>query len=310
MCYNYVYDRNKSGVGKERKKKMNMPHRFISGLSGDEITTLNEMVKNHDSYCVRRRAHAVLLSSEKFCIDVISSVCGADRDSVSSWLKSWETEGIRGLYDLPRSGAPPKLTEPDIEIIGKFIKEHPNSPKIILAKSIEKTGKKFSMSSLKRIVRKLNMKWKRVRKTVRKERDPEKYGKSLKEIEKLKEQQNAGISDLYFSDQTGFSQGSFIPYAYQPVGETLRIPSSGGSRLNVMGFYSTDNRFESFCFQDTINTSVAVRCSDEFSKTLIKKLMYLLIMLRYIGVMNSEKIFRNGGKESYISDIYLLIRRN
>jgi transposase len=57
---------------------------------------------------------------------------------VSSWPKSWETEGIRGLYDLPRSGAPPELTEPDIEITGKFIKEHPDSPKIIPAESIEK----------------------------------------------------------------------------------------------------------------------------------------------------------------------------
>jgi len=289
---------------------MNMPHRFVSELTGDEITTLNEMVKNHNSYRVRMRAHAVSLSYEQFGIAEIASVCKVSRNSVSSWLKAWETEGIRGLYDLPRSGAPPKLTEPDIEIIGKFIKEHPNSPKIILAKSIEKTGKNFSMSSLKRIVRKLRMRWKRVRKTVTKKRDPEKYEKSLKEIEKLKEQQKAGISDLYFSDQTGFSPGSFVPYAYQPVGETLRIPSSGGSRLNVMGFYSTDNRFESFCFQGTINTSVVVRCFDEFSKTLIKKVMYLLIMLRYITVMNSERIWRDGGKESYISDIYLLIHRN
>jgi hypothetical protein len=166
------------------------------------------------------------------------------------------------------------------------------------------------MSSLKRIVGKPDMKRKRVGKTVGKERDPEKYGKSLKETEKLKEQRKAGISDVYFPDQTGFSRGSFVPYAYQPVGETLGIPSSGGSRLDVTGFYSTDNRFGSFCFQDTVNTSVAVRCSDGFSKTLIKKLMYLSIMLRYIGVMNSEKIFRNGGKESYISGIHRLIRRN
>jgi transposase len=57
---------------------------------------------------------------------------------VSSWLKAWEKEGIAGLYDLPRSGAPPELTGPDIEIIGKFIKEYPNSPKIIPAESIEK----------------------------------------------------------------------------------------------------------------------------------------------------------------------------
>ena len=289
---------------------MNMPHRFISELSGDEITTLNEMVKNHNSYRVRRRAHAVLLSSEKFCIDTVASVCGADRDSVSSWLKAWETEGIRGLYDLPRSGAPPKLTESDIEIIGEFIKEYANSPKIILAKSIEKTGKNFSMSSLKRIVRKLNMRWKRVRKTVGRKRDPEESEKAIKKIEKIEEEQKAGACDLYFSDQSGFSSGSFVPYAYQPVGETFRIPSSGGGRLNVIGFYSRDNRFESFCFKGTVHSGVLSRCFDEFSKTLLKKLMYLLIILRCITVMNSEIIFRNGGKESYISGIYLLILRN
>ncbi|NJL58490.1 MAG: IS630 family transposase [Desulfobacteraceae bacterium] len=287
-----------------------MPHRYVSDLTEDEIITLKEMVKNHDSYPVRRRAHAVLLSYEKSGIKEIVRVCMASRNSVSSWLKAWETEGIRGLYDLPRSGAPPELTEADIEIIGKFVKEHPNSPKVILAKSIEKTGKKFSKSSLKRIIKKLNMRWKRVRKTVRKERDPEKYGKSLKEIEKYEEQQKAGIADLYFSDQSGFSSGSFVPYAYQPVGETLGIPSSGGGRINVIGFYSKDNRMESFCFKNTIHAGVISACSDEFSKIIIKKLMYLLIILRCITVRNSEKIFRDGGKESYISDIYLRILPN
>jgi transposase len=289
---------------------MNRPNRFVSDLSDDEIITLNETVKNHSAYRVRRCAHAVLLSSERFGIDDIAVACKADRDTVSSWLKAWETEGIRGLYDLPRSGAPPKLTEPDIEIIGEFIKEYPNSPKTILAKSIEKTGKNFSISSLKRIVKKLNMRWKRVRKTVRKKRDPDEFEKVRKRIEKYEEEQKAGTCDLYFSDQTGFSSGSFVPYAYQPVGETLRIPSSGGGRLNVIGFYSKDNRFESLCFKGSVHSGVLSRCFDEFSKTLIKKLMYLLIILRCITVMNSERIFRNGEKESYISGIYLLILRN
>lgn len=289
---------------------MNMPHRYVSGLTEDEITTLNEMVKNHDSYRVRRRAHAVLLSYEQFGIGEIAGVCKVSRNSVSSWLKAWETEGIGGLYDLPRSGAPTKLAEADIEIIGEFIKEHPNSPKIIPAESIEKTCRKFSMSSLRRIIKKLKMRWKRVRKTVGKKRDPEKYEKSRKKIEELKEQRKAGISDLYFSDQTGFSSGSFVPYAYQPIGETLGIPSSGGGRLNVIGFHSTDNITESFCFKNTIHAGVISACFDEFSKMLIKKLMYLLIILRCIIVRNSGRIFRDGGKESYISDIYRPIRPN
>jgi hypothetical protein len=35
---------------------MNIPHRSVSGLSGDEVTSLNGPVKNHDSYRVRRRS--------------------------------------------------------------------------------------------------------------------------------------------------------------------------------------------------------------------------------------------------------------
>jgi len=151
------------------------------------------------------------------------------------------------------------------------------------------------------------MRWKRVRKTVGRKIDPEESEKALKKIE---EEQKAGAYDLYFPDQSGFSSGSSVPYAYQPVGETFRIPSSGGGCPNVTGFYSRDNRSGSFCFKGTVHSGVLSRCSDEFSETLLKKLMYLLIILLCITVMNSERIFRNGGKESYISGICLLILRN
>lgn len=250
---------------------MNRPHRFVFPLTEDEITTLREMVKNHSSYHVRRRAHAVLSSSEGFGIDDIALICNADRDSVSSWIGAWEKNGIRGLYDLQRSGSPPKLTEADIEIVRGCINEHPNSPKGILAKSIEKIGKTFSMSTLKRIVKKLNMRWKRVRKSTRNGRDPKKFEKARKEIGKLKERQKSGEIDLYFSDQTGFSLGSYVPYAYQTVGETIEISSARSPRLNVIGFISPDNRFESLCFECTVNTDVIVRSFDEFSKNLTKK---------------------------------------
>jgi hypothetical protein len=92
---------------------MNMPHRFVSDLSTDEITAPNEPVKNHPFYRVRRRAHAVLLSYEQFGTAETASVCKVSRNPLSSWLKAWEKEGIAGLYDLPRSGAPPKLTRPE-----------------------------------------------------------------------------------------------------------------------------------------------------------------------------------------------------
>jgi hypothetical protein len=166
------------------------------------------------------------------------------------------------------------------------------------------------MSSSKRIVGKPDMRRKRVRKTVGRKRDPEESEKALEKIGKIGEEQKAGACDLHFPDRSGFSSGSSVPYAYQPVGETFRIPSSGGGRPDVTGFYSRDNRSGSFCFKGTVHSGVLSRCSDEFSETLLKKLMYLSIILRCITVMDSERIFRNGGKESYISGTYLLILRN
>jgi len=140
---------------------------------------------------------------------------------------------------------------------------------IIVENQLKKTGKKFSMSSLKRIVGKLNMRRKRVRKTVGRKRDPE---ESEKAPEKIEKERKAGGCDLHFPDRSGFSSGSSVPYAYQPVGETFRIPSSGGGRPDVTGFYSRDNRLESFCFKGTAyHSGVLSRCSDGFSETLLKK---------------------------------------
>jgi hypothetical protein len=134
------------------------------------------------------------------------------------------------------------------------------------------------MSSSKRIVGKPDMRRKRVRKTVGRKRDPEESEKALEKIGKIGEEQKAGACDLHFPDRSGFSSGSSVPYAYQPVGETFRIPSSGGGRPDVTGFYSRDNRSGSFCFKGTVHSGVLSRCSDEFSETLLKKLMYLSIL--------------------------------
>ncbi len=60
----------------------------------------------------------------------------------------------------------------------KIHKRTSDSPKIIQAESIEKTGEKFSMSSLKRIAGKPDMRRKRVRKTVGRKKRPGRIWKS------------------------------------------------------------------------------------------------------------------------------------
>nr|WP_328731154.1 transposase [Halomonas azerica] len=54
----------------------------------------------------------------------------------------------------------------------------------------------------------------------------------------MKEWEDSGTCDLYFFDETGFSQSSSLPYAWSPIGQPWEVTAySHSKRLNVLGFY-------------------------------------------------------------------------
>jgi transposase len=256
---------------------MKVATRFVLKLRKEEEETLKQLWANSPSVQIRKRAHGVLLSSEKYSIDDISNILGCHRDSVSSWLHAWESKGIVGLFDKPRSGAPSRLSASDIEVIKRILTKHPHSPKTILAKFIEETRKTISLSTVRRVIKKTNFSWKRMRKSLKHKRNPEEFEKAKQEILALKKRQREKKIDLYYFDECGFSLNPVIPYAYQPIGKTMEIPlSNSKGRLNVLGFYSTDNRFESFCFEDNINSDVVIACFNKFCQHLNKETFVII----------------------------------
>lgn len=273
---------------------MNTPHKFVSPLNESQIILLEDLIKNNPSHRVRIRSHSILLSSKGFSIDEIAFIYDVYRDSVSSWIDGWEKEGVESLYDRPRCGAPAKLTESDIETVKKIINGHPHSPKIILAEITAKINKTVSMSTLKRIIKKAGLRWKRTRKSVKKKRDKKEFETAEKEIKELKEQCQKGIIDLFYFDESGFSCDSQIPYAYQPTGETLEINISRSKRLNISGFLSpSDNRLQSFSFACNIDSEITVKCFDVFSEIITKK---TVVILDNSSVHHSRKFRENIGK--------------
>jgi hypothetical protein len=111
------------------------------------------------------------------------------------------THWIASLYDKHRCGAPSSLTTSDIKMIEQLLGEHPQSPKTVLAKFAKKTGKTISISTLKRrVIKKSNLYWKRVRKSLKSLRYPEKFEAASMSIQRLKEQQQAFDFDLFFFD--------------------------------------------------------------------------------------------------------------
>jgi transposase len=218
---------------------------------------------------------------------VIANILEGHRNSVSSWIHAWERAGISELSDQPRSGAPSQLNDNDIKRLKQLITEYPQSPKTILAQFAKATKKTLSMSTWRRVVKKSRLRWKRTRKSLKSKRYPQQFAVASLKIQKLKQQQQAGKIDLFYFDESGFSLTPVVPYAYQPLGETIEIPASlSRKRLNVLGFYSLDNRLESFCFEVNIDSSIVVASFNEFCRKITKKSLLSSIMLRFTPAMN------------------------
>ena len=245
--------------------------RFVQPLSKSDKEQLTALFKHHNSYSVRRRSHSILLSADGFTIDEIARIYQIHRDTVGTTFDRWEKDGIEGLFDDPRSGRPPKLSDDEADEAVELLKEDPRSIKKALAATKEKTGKEISEWTLKRIAKSAELRWKRMRKSVKGKRDQAEFERAQEEITTLHEQEAAGKVDVYYFDESGFSLTPEVPYAWQAVGETIEIPSSRSKRLNVLGFYNKQQDFNGTTVQGYVDSEIVIACFDQFCDTINKK---------------------------------------
>ncbi len=270
--------------------------KYVSPLTKKEREKLNDVLKNDPSFRARTRAQAVLLSSRGYSVNSIADILQVGRDTVSLWIGAWERSGPDALYDRPRSGRPAILTEDEKKKAEKLVRENPRSPRAVIQKLFEITGRIVSPRTVRRLSDAASLIWKRVRRTVRPKRNEAEFGKAKKEIGELKKQQKEGEIDLYHFDEVGFDLQPSVPYARQPKGETIEIPSSRSSRLNVLGFLNTETgEFHCFTFECSVNSDVVVACFDEFCK-IIDSTKKTVVILDNASVHTSEKFTENIGK--------------
>ena len=179
--------------------------RYVCPLTENQRHTLAEIMKHDARPRARVRAHGILLSSQGMRIKEIAKIYQVDRDTVATWIKKWEQSGIVSLYDKPRSGRPPKLTPEEKDLARQYIKEDPRCLKQVVERLSQKTAKRLSISSLKRLAKKAGLRWKRVRKSLKSLRDPEEFTKCQRELEALQKQEDQGKIDLYYFDESGFT---------------------------------------------------------------------------------------------------------
>jgi transposase len=241
------------------------PTRFVGVLTDEEREVLEHLRDHGETPRIRRRAHAILLSASGKAVDEIADIFSATRITVYAWLDRWESEGLLGLSDKPRSGAPPRLTDDEREQVLKWIKEHPNSPKTVLEKIKTELGKVVAARTLRRLARAAGLRWKRMRRSLKSRRDEDKFREAQQELVEIIEDHEAGDYDLYYFDEAGFSLIPTVPYGWQPEGQRLEIPSQRSSQINVLGFLGYDGALTPYITEGSVDTDVVLTCMDDFS---------------------------------------------
>jgi DDE superfamily endonuclease len=96
-------------------------------------------------------------------------------------------------------------------------------------------------------------------------------------IRQLQQREAAGECDLWYFDGAGFCLTPYVPYAWQPIGDTIEVPTSSHSRrLNVLGFLKRNNDLVPYMIEGKVDTAVIVECFEQLSQQMSKKTYVLL----------------------------------
>jgi transposase len=214
---------------------------------------------------MRQRAQAIYWSHQGHYLSEIAKALEVHYTSVSEWLNRWKTQGLRGLYDGPRSGRPRIYTEIEAQRLRELIEQEPRHAKQAKAQLIRETGKSASRDTLKRLLKK-KLRWKRCRKSLKSKRNEQAFRQCQQRLKRLHEKEVQKEINLYYFDEAGFTLTPSVPYAWQPIGQTRALPSASSRRINVLGFMNKANQSYFHSVVGPVNSDTVIAAFDQFSE--------------------------------------------
>ena len=250
--------------------------KYVTPLSDAEIETLHQMHAHHPSRRARMRAHSLLLSHQRYTIPQIARLYQVAQRRVSAWMDRWQAWGLVGLYDRPRSGRPAIFTAEEQQTVYEYLDDSPKDVKKVVEAMEQKTRKRVSTKTIKRLIKKSHI-WKRMKRSPAQSPAPHKYSRSQEMIARVQARESQGDCDLWYFDGAGFCLEPSLPYAWQPRGTSIAVPTSSPSRrLNVLAFLKRNNDLYPYMIEGSVDSSVIIECFDQLS-TQIDKRSYVLL---------------------------------
>jgi len=109
--------------------------------SSEQIAALEELYRTTKDVRLRTRGQMMLLAAEKHLVAAeIAAIVRESEHTVRRWMKRYMAEGIEGLKDAPRPGAPAKVTPDYVAELVRIVRQRPRS-----------LGLEFSLWTLQRL---------------------------------------------------------------------------------------------------------------------------------------------------------------
>lgn len=153
----------------------------------------------------------------------------------------YKVEGLKGLAIRTGRGRPSILQTTDTESVRATIQKHRQRISQAKVELEESLGKEFSKKNFGAVFKKLNCRYKRIRKRLKQKELEEVYQHKreiLGELETLGEKQ---IIDLYYADESRVSLEPLVPYGWQFPDENVFMPTTKGNGLNCFALLSRTN---------------------------------------------------------------------
>jgi len=141
---------------------------FVRALTVEEQKALRRGVRREVGR-VAERMRMILLSARGFAVPQIALIFECDEATIRRWIDRFNTEGMAGLYDLPRAGRPPRADAAAREQIRREVEQGPASEaqpgywtSLSLGLHVGLTlGLELSRRTLRRLLHELGFVWRR-----------------------------------------------------------------------------------------------------------------------------------------------------
>jgi transposase len=207
---------------------------YVRRLSEAERKELKRLARREIGM-VSERIRMVLLSDRRYSVPQIASIFDCSEATVRQWLERFESEGVQGLRDRPRSGRPRKADTVAREVIRQQMETPPAAAGYIFgywtvvtlcSHLAYRLGLCLSRATVRRVLWALDYRWRRPRHSL--PVDPEKAAKMWALCERIIRAPAEAV--ILCADECDVHLLPVLRAMWMRQGQQVRVPTPGKNR--------------------------------------------------------------------------------